>query len=975
MKELMLSVINMSISGGIVIIAILLARLLLKKAPKKWSYLLWGAAAFRLCCPVSIKSAFSLFSFVPKGAESAEKAASAAGRLEYIPNVVRATQLPGPMNTPISNITPLPQFTPSALPTGVPTAAVNGAAASPSPTQGVIAGITENIGGAGDVGSSAQAATTVSFLQVLMTAVVVIWIVGMIALIAYSVIGYIKMYRKMSTAVRLEGNVYQSERVRSPFILGFIRPKIYIPYGLDAESKSYVLAHESYHLKRGDHIIKVFSFLLLALHWFNPLCWLAFYLSNKDMEMSCDEKVLGDKLDIRRQYSTTLLSFATSGQFPSASPLAFGESGVKSRIKNAMSYKKPRFIVTVIALVICLAVLAACVVNPTDNGVTPEAQEANASAEPTNAPTEAPTPAAPSAEPINPIITVETTAKPTAVPRDYVPAANITFVNRLGRNSTAIEELRVNDGVYGDPYASYYTLYSYEGQNTADFTLRHTEDISISAIVNTHDLHYNWIKMKYVIADFDAADGDTVELSDKKAMLTHADGSSEELTLLKYEYDESFVLGMNENLLHPIVTTEYIHEGYGSTWEAPINFYCKTISLSEAEAAKYPNLAAALNALNEAAMERSVSEYEDLCKEVLESGEEDPWRYAGNSVAAIRRADSNVLSFIMSKNRHRQWSDGSEYILWSENFDTAAGKALQLGDVVNDTALLAELLNMALAEAGITGIGFEGGVPAPDGEYAWSIDHDGISFFFNKGAFNTNCDHFSLFIPFEMLGGNFKREYLPATEDYIIEFIDPNVFFAFENPFEEHFTVNGKVESVALYSKHLDLDHDECFDMFIHANGRDYLVYSGVGDGGWNYADALLLLGGGKVCELNGIVEYINRHNTDPGLINARTTVFPLGNISGSIPVSFNCDGETVWLSSEVSTNHSLTMLKDFETTEIDMNGSAIGPFVLKTGQKIVVFRAASDYADARTDDGHIVRILKNTADLFETFDGISTEG
>ena len=392
MKEFLLTVLNMSISGAIVSLAILLARLMLKKAPKKWSYLLWGAAAFRLCCPVSIKSAISLFNFVPKAANTAENAVSAAGRLEYIPSIVRSTQAPITINTPLPDLMPMPQITPHAVSTSIP-AAVHEATSAPTATHGVIAGMTGNIGGSGGsggAGSAAQAASSVGLVEVLMTAAAVLWAVGMIALIAYSVIGYIKMYRKMSTAVRLEGNIYQSELVRSPFILGFIRPKIYIPFGLSDEAQSYVLAHERYHIRRGDHIIKVFSFLLLALHWFNPLCWLAFYLSNKDMEMSCDEKVLGEKLDIRSEYSSTLLSFAVSKQFPSPSPLAFGESGVKSRIKNAMNYKKPKFIVTLIALVLSLAVLAACVANPANNIPESDPKQSGAPSAPTSAPTSAP---------------------------------------------------------------------------------------------------------------------------------------------------------------------------------------------------------------------------------------------------------------------------------------------------------------------------------------------------------------------------------------------------------------------------------------------------------------------------------------------------------------------------------------------------------------------------------------------------------
>ncbi|MBQ4039703.1 MAG: M56 family metallopeptidase, partial [Oscillospiraceae bacterium] len=157
--------------------------------------------------------------------------------------------------------------------------------------------------------------------------------------------------------------IYQTEAVSSPFIMGFVKPKIYIPYGLDPSSLEYVLAHEKAHIKRLDHIVKPISFLVLTAHWFNPLVWLSFYLMSRDMEMSCDEKVLV-KGAPSKDYSTTLLSLAVKKRFPSPSPLAFGESGVKGRIKNALKFKKPALWITVIAVIICIAVIFICAADP-----------------------------------------------------------------------------------------------------------------------------------------------------------------------------------------------------------------------------------------------------------------------------------------------------------------------------------------------------------------------------------------------------------------------------------------------------------------------------------------------------------------------------------------------------------------------------------------------------------------------------------
>ncbi len=320
---------DMSLTAAYVIVAILLIRLLLKKAPKKYSYALWLVAAFRLICPVSIESAFSLFNL------KFDLGKTTGVTLRDVPEHSISDYIP-----PVQNVTVTP---PTVTPDIIP-----------SPTPGFV----ENL----PVVPSAPAVTepTITLMGVL----AIIWCVGIAALLAYSIFTYIKLKRQMSTAVLLEGNIRQASGIRSPFILGFIRPQIYIPYHLSEGELSYVLAHERYHLKRGDHIIKPLAFLILVLHWFNPLVWLAFHLMVKDMEMSCDEKVLSQDESIRKDYSSTLLSFAAGRSFPAPSPLSFGEGSVKSRIKNVLNWKKPALWLTVAAIIICIAVIAICGTNP-----------------------------------------------------------------------------------------------------------------------------------------------------------------------------------------------------------------------------------------------------------------------------------------------------------------------------------------------------------------------------------------------------------------------------------------------------------------------------------------------------------------------------------------------------------------------------------------------------------------------------------
>jgi len=326
MEALFRTVLNMSGTGAVVICAVLLLRLLLKRAPKRYSYWLWAAAGFRLVCPVSWKSVFSIFSLLPRAGTGAATAnVGAAG--STIESVL-----------PAVGIAPLSQagvFAPSAgeaLSPALPAAASQPVGADPMQTLLFIAGL--------------------------------VWLIGAAAMLIWGAASYASLRRRLRTAVILSEGIWQSDAVDSPFILGFLKPNIYIPFALEGERLDYVLAHERFHLSHRDHLIKLLAFLILTLHWFNPLVWLAFFLMGRDMEMRCDESVLGRGAAGRRQYSETLLSFAVAGRFPGPGPLAFGETGVKARIKNTLRWKKPAPWVTVLAVMLVAAGIAACAANP-----------------------------------------------------------------------------------------------------------------------------------------------------------------------------------------------------------------------------------------------------------------------------------------------------------------------------------------------------------------------------------------------------------------------------------------------------------------------------------------------------------------------------------------------------------------------------------------------------------------------------------
>ena len=317
-------VVSMSLTAGLVILAICAARLLLRQAPKKFSYWLWAGAAFRLVCPFSFPAAFSLLALAPAAQTVAETG-------------------------PLTEVSYLPGA-------GLPEAAPGvGAADAVLP----------------------QAAGAVQALG-LWEVLGLVWLLGAAALLIGALVAYLRVKGQVATAVKFAHNVYECGAFRSPFVLGFFRPKIYIPFGLEPRQREHVLCHESAHIQRRDYLIKPLGFLLLAIHWFNPLVWLAFHLMSRDMEMSCDEKVLSQLgEEARREYSLSLLSIGSRRRFPAPNPLAFGETGVKERVVNVMKFRRAKRWVTVAAAVAVVAVTAACAANPAGESLLPSASPAS----------------------------------------------------------------------------------------------------------------------------------------------------------------------------------------------------------------------------------------------------------------------------------------------------------------------------------------------------------------------------------------------------------------------------------------------------------------------------------------------------------------------------------------------------------------------------------------------------------------------
>lgn len=326
MDLLFTDLLQMSITGSLCIVAVILARLLLRKAPTIYSYALWFIVLFRLICPFTFESPLS---FIPADAQRIPLPLMA-------PQAAVQEQLPGTSQVPADLQTseiqhqqaggeavPLMQ----ALEPAAQTPAASGEAA----------------------GSPDSSPPWVKVIQY-------VWLAGIGGMIMHSVLAAIRLKRNLRDAVHISGNLYETGRISTPFVLGILKPRIYLPAGLQEQEKVYIIKHEQVHIRRLDHLIKLIAFAVLCLHWLNPLVWLAYFLMCEDMEKSCDESVIRQLgSGIKQDYSLSLLALSSGRRFSYRSPLAFGEHGTKGRIRNILHYRKPG----VWVVLLCISAIAA----------------------------------------------------------------------------------------------------------------------------------------------------------------------------------------------------------------------------------------------------------------------------------------------------------------------------------------------------------------------------------------------------------------------------------------------------------------------------------------------------------------------------------------------------------------------------------------------------------------------------------------
>lgn len=324
LDSIFMQVLDMSNTASIVILVVLLARLLLKKAPKVFSYALWAVVLCRLLCPFTFEAPVSVMpemASVSQDYSLSEAPVSVLGAAEAAYHAV-GDALNGGLGVQDIRTTEKDE-----------------------------AGRTKYVG-------SLWWDVWILFGQY-------VWIAGMGAMLLYSAGSYLKIRKKLLVVVPLRDNIFLADDIKSPFVVGLFRPKIYLPCNLEEKEQEYIILHEQYHIRRRDHIVKALAFLALAIHWFNPLVWVAFTLASKDMEMSCDEAVIG-KIgdDVRADYSASLLTLATGRRIIAGTPLAFGEGDTKGRIRNLANWRKPAFWVVLISVVACIALAVGLLTNP-----------------------------------------------------------------------------------------------------------------------------------------------------------------------------------------------------------------------------------------------------------------------------------------------------------------------------------------------------------------------------------------------------------------------------------------------------------------------------------------------------------------------------------------------------------------------------------------------------------------------------------
>ena len=313
MSEVFLKILNMSFVASWLILAVILLRLALKQAPKWITCLLWGMVAVRLLCPVSLESSLSLIS-----------------NAEPITHGILMVEPPDIHEDPAFD----PELNPI-LPDAAP--------------------VTPD--------------TSIDQVRFKTMLAAFVWVIGMGVMLTYATVSYLRLRYKVRASLHLRDNIWLFDEIATPFLLGVLRPKIYIPSGVEEQHLPHIIAHENAHMKRRDHWWKLLGFLVLAIHWFNPLVWVAYTLLGRDIELACDEKVIRD-LDKRESvaYSEALLSCSLGRRTILVCPLAFGEVGVKERVNRVLQYKKPTIWAVILASAVCVVIAVCFLTNPAETG-------------------------------------------------------------------------------------------------------------------------------------------------------------------------------------------------------------------------------------------------------------------------------------------------------------------------------------------------------------------------------------------------------------------------------------------------------------------------------------------------------------------------------------------------------------------------------------------------------------------------------
>lgn len=344
MKEVFAFVCASALSATWFALAVIVLRLVFRKAPKWIVCALWGIVALRLVVPVTLETGIGI---APDSRKITENIIDTHSQEEQTAPSI-GDKMPGHTVTPGKTADPSPVQGTDVITPVTDEAAVPGMAGTLSPSGEEKEPLTPSRSGVTPVLTEEDVGTKVDLASVLSA----LWLAGAGGMLVYALVSYVLLKKRVATSTRLRDNIYQSENVGSPFILGVFRPKIYLPYATEGRDLEYVVAHERAHLKRKDHLWKPIGFLLLALFWFDPVFWLAFVLFCRDVEGACDEKVIGT-LDepSRKEYSSALLSFSAKRFSISACPVAFGETGVRERVKRVLNYKKPAFWVIILLVV------------------------------------------------------------------------------------------------------------------------------------------------------------------------------------------------------------------------------------------------------------------------------------------------------------------------------------------------------------------------------------------------------------------------------------------------------------------------------------------------------------------------------------------------------------------------------------------------------------------------------------------------